>query len=140
MVSFSSAKVVDTVAGVVVGSLEMGSAVISTMGASVVATDVSGCEVDGSSETVEVDGLNVVTGDDELLAGTVTGAVAGIAVVEGMVVSGAADGLVLTTTVWVVSGTVAVVEGLAGLVTGLLVTTSVTTTAAGVEAAVVIGD
>lgn len=139
--SFSSAKVVDTMAGVVVVSLKTGSPVSQfSMGASVVATKVSGCEVDSSSEMIEVDVPNVVAGDDELLTetGVVSGTIAGLAVVEAMVVSGTVDELVLTMTV-VVSGTAVLVDGLAGLVAGLLVITSViTTTVVGVGVVVVV--
>ena len=112
-----------------VDSLKAGSAVTSTMGESVVAKEVSGCEVDCSSEMIEVDDPNVVvTGDGELLTETgvvVSAAIAGLAVVEVMVVSGTVDGLVITITV--VSGAAVLVDGLAGLVAGLLVTISVTT-------------
>lgn len=150
--SFSSAKVVDTMVGVVVDSFpdeSMGSPVIQC-GTSVVATKVSGWEVDNSSEIVVVDDTNVVvvTGDDELVIETtgvvVSGSIAddGLAVVEVTVVSGAVDVLldVLTMTV-VVSGTAVVVDGLAGLVAGALVITSVTTAVVGigVDVVVVIG-
>lgn len=64
--SFNSAKVVDTVAVVVAGSLETGSAVISTTGDSVEAAEVSGTAVDCSSATFVLDGANV-TGDAEVL-------------------------------------------------------------------------
>lgn len=64
--SFNSAKVVDTVAVVVAGSLETGAAVISTTGDSVEAAEVSGAAVDCSSATFVLDGANV-TGDAEVL-------------------------------------------------------------------------